>query len=380
MVFAFDSFKGSLSSLMAGSAAAVGARSVVPGLQSEVIPVADGGEGTVEALVSALGGEYASAVVTGPLSSPVEARYGLCGDIAVMEIAAASGLTLIAEEDRNPWLTSSFGTGELIRDAVSRGCRKFLIGLGGSAVNDAGTGMLRALGYRFLDTHGNEVPFGGGAIGDVVRIDSSGVLPQLRECSFKVACDVRNPLAGPEGASLVFAGQKGADGEMCLKLDDCLASFAEVTAAFLDEDFSMYPGAGAAGGLGFSFLAFLGAELVPGIDMVLDAVGFDRRIVGADLIFTGEGCLDFQTCMGKTPYGVLERAKRLGIPVIAVGGSLLPRAVPSLMANGFKAVFPILSQPCSLHEALDPIVASRNLERTVEQILRVLLINPECKL
>lgn len=372
IILAFDSFKGSLTSLRAGMAAAEAVKEVMPEMDCEIIPIADGGEGTVEALVSGLGGKYIEAEVKGPLGQSVTALYGLCGETAIIEMASASGLTLIEEHLRNPLLTTTYGTGELIRDAISNGCRKFFIGIGGSATNDAGTGMLQALGVRLLDKNGDEVGKGGAEAGRIAEIDMSRMQPELKECTFKVACDVTNPLTGPKGASIVFGPQKGADQSMAEKLDSCLANFAHVVAETLGIDYSTRPGAGAAGGLGFSLMAFLGAKPEPGIDMVLEAVEFDERIKHASLILTGEGCLDRQTCMGKAPYGVLKHAEKYGVPVIAIGGSLDPETEAELNQAGFYAVFPIISGAIPLSEALKPAVAFRNLKRTVSQILRTI--------
>ncbi|MBD5357040.1 MAG: glycerate kinase [Bacteroides sp.] len=374
IVVASDSFKGSLSSLQVGEAAAKSISSVLPEYHVEVVPVADGGEGTVEAIVSALKGKYVRVTVTGPLGNPVESVYGMCGSIAVIEMSAASGLTLVPPDKRNPWVMTSYGTGELIRDAVINGCRKFIIGIGGSATNDGGIGMLQALGFRFFDAKGNTIGRGGSEAGRVAAIDTSCVLPELEKCSFRVACDVTNPLTGNNGASYIFGPQKGADPEMIEKLDKGLESFSRVVADTCGEDFSIYPGAGGAGGLGFAFLAFLGAKLESGIEMVLDTVSFDSKLERATLVITGEGRLDYQTCMGKTPYGVLQHAKRQGIPVIAIGGAVVPEAMESLMEAGFSSVFPIVSGPISINEALKPEIATFNVERTVAQILRTLFI------
>lgn len=370
IIIASDSFKGSLSSLEAGNAAAGGIKSVLPSADVEVIPVADGGEGTVEAVVRGLGGKTVSVTVTGPSGSPAEAVYGLCGGTAVIEMASASGLLLVPEGCRDPWSATSYGTGELIRDALLRGCRRILAGIGGSATNDGGIGMLRALGYRFLDRNGMETGFGGGDAAEVREIDASGVLPELKEAEFIVACDVSNPLTGPNGASRVFGPQKGAGPAMAEALDAGLASFARLVAGTTGEDLSDFPGAGAAGGLGFAFLAFLGARLGSGIGMVLDAVGFDRRIEDASLVITGEGRLDRQTCMGKAPYGVLQRSKAKGIPVAAIGGTVDPDAVSVLRAAGFSAVIPVTEASMDLHEAMRPEVAARNIARAMGLVLR----------
>lgn len=378
IVLASDSFKGSLTSLEVGEAAAKAVKSVMPEIGYKVVPVADGGEGTVDAVVSALNGEFVTARVTGPLGTPVDAVYGVCGDRAVIEMAAASGLPLVEPAKRNPWVTTTYGTGELIRDALGHGCRRFLVGIGGSATNDAGIGMLTAIGFRFLDKDGREVGRGGGEAARIVAIDTAEVDPALRESEFTVACDVTNQLTGPNGASHVFGPQKGADSEMVGRLDRALESFARVVAKTKGQDLSDHPGAGAAGGLGFAFLAFLNARLEPGIEMVLNAVDFDRSLEDAALVITGEGRLDHQTVMGKTPYGVLKRALNRDIPVIAIGGAVVPDAVPTLMDAGFSAVFPIVAGPVELSEALRPEVAAANVERTVGQILRSIKIVLPC--
>ncbi len=372
IVIAIDSFKGSLTSLEAGRAAAAGVAQVLPDADCGVVPVADGGEGTADSLVSALGGKVIKVRVEGPMGEAVDARYGFCGDMAVIEIAAASGLTLVAPEDRNPWLASSYGTGELIRDAVGRGCRKFMIGLGGSATNDAGVGMLSALGFRFLDKEGKDVGRGGGEVGRIVRIDASDAMPELKDCQFQVACDVKNSLLGPEGASRIFGPQKGADHRMVEKLDEALGSFAGVVGEWRGKDFSCVPGVGAAGGMGFAFLAFLDAKLGSGVEMVLGAVGFDSLVMEADLVITGEGRLDSQTVMGKTPQGVLRHAAEFGVPVVAIGGSVDPDAISILIKAGFKAVLPIVQGPISLEEAMRPEMAAANISRTVAQIIRLM--------
>lgn len=366
IVMAFDSFKGSLTSLEAGRAAAAGAREVMPEAETVVIPVADGGEGTTAAVVEALGGHYESLMVSGPLGAPVLATFGVCGDTAVIETAAASGLTLVPENRRNPAKTTSCGTGQLIREALTQGCREFLIGLGGSATNDGGVGMLSALGWRFLDTNGKPIGPGGAELSRMVSIDASGVMPGLSEARFRVACDVTNPLTGPSGASRVFGPQKGADPDMVRQLDEALAHFARIVAPIVGKDYSVSPGSGAAGGLGFAFRAFLNGNLEPGIDMVLDAVGFDGLIRDADLIFTGEGRLDAQTVMGKAPAGVLTRAKRQGIPVIALGGCIDPSAIHKLTGAEFKALHAATPPDMPLDAALHPATAVENIRRAVK--------------
>lgn len=375
VLLAFDSFKGSLSAQEVCEAAAIGIKSVDPDSIVEILPVADGGEGSLQTITQALGGEYVELRVTGPLGLPVNARYGICGRIAVVEMASASGLTLIPENLRNPWFTTSRGTGELILDALNRGCRRFVICIGGSATNDAGVGMLQALGFSFMDENGIEVGYGGGEIGRIASIDFSSVHPALDQAEFTVACDVDNPLTGPSGASVVFGPQKGADPDMVIKLDSSLEAFAGIVARMLGYDFSDRPGSGAAGGLGFALMTFLGARILPGIDVVLDTIGFDRRLDGISLVFTGEGCLDRQTLRGKAPFGVMRRASERGIPVIAVGGTVESDCVPMLIEAGFSAVFPIVPGPVTLNEALNTEESRRNIERTISQIIRVVLMN-----
>lgn len=370
ILLAFDSFKGSLTSEEAGEAAARAVRAVSPEFDPVVVPVSDGGEGLTRSLVHALEGCLIRARAQEPTGAPIEALYGISGDTAIIEVAEASGLTLVPKEKRNPLLTTSYGTGMLIRDALRRGCRKFIIGLGGSATNDAGTGMLRALGWRFTDRDGREVGPGGAETGRIASIDDSQVIPEVRESAFIGACDVGNPLTGGNGASYIFGPQKGADSAMCGILDSSLASFARIVAETVGEDLSDFPGAGAAGGIGFALKAFLNARLQPGIDIMLDSVGFDEMLDDAALVITGEGKLDAQTCMGKAPLGVLRRALKKGVPVIALGGSVNKEALPRLLECGFKDVIPIQEEPFDLAEAMKPGTASENIGLTVGKILK----------
>lgn len=372
IVIASDSFKGSIS---AAEVAACGERAVhrlFPDCEVVQLPVADGGEGTVETLTAALGGQSVATVVHDPLGRLITAQYGLITkeETAIIEMATASGLPLLQPEERNPWLTSTYGTGELIRDALERGCRKFLIAIGGSATNDGGMGLLQALGFRFLDAEGQELPGCGGSLSRIAQIDTSRALTALTECQFTVACDVTNPFYGREGAAYVFAPQKGADAEMVEALDQGLRHFAQLIQTTQGIAIDQLPGAGAAGGLGGGLVAFLQARLRPGIEMVLDALQFDTQIAGADLIFTGEGKLDTQTCMGKTPFGVLRHAQQQGIPVVALGGAV--EASEALNRCGFLAVLPILPYPTSLAKAMDSTFTQQNIERTVTQVLRLL--------
>ena len=371
IVIASDSFKGSLSS---AEVAACGERAVhrlCPDCKVVQLPVADGGEGTAETLTAALGGQSVTAIVHDPLGRLITARYGWIAQeqTALIEMAAASGLPLLPLEERNPWLTSTYGTGELIRNALERGCHKFLIAIGGSATNDGGMGLLQALGFRFLDAEGKELPGCGGSLQQIQQIDSSGVLVDLAQCQFTVACDVTNPFYGPTGAAYVFAPQKGADAEMVEALDQGLRHFAQLIHTTQGIAIDQLAGAGAAGGLGGGLVAFLNARLTPGIEMVLDALRFDTQITGADLIITGEGKLDAQTCMGKTPLGILRRAQQQGIPVVALGGAV--EASEALNQCGFLAVFPILPYPTSLTEAMDSSFTQQNIERTIAQVLRL---------
>lgn len=372
IVLAFDSFKGSLRSEEAAECARAAVGRVFPGCETVVAVVADGGEGTAEAIVRALGGSRRTVRVHDPLMRPVEVQYGLVDDgrTAVMEMAAACGLTLLSPGERNPWRTSTYGLGEMIADALRAGCRKFLIGIGGSATNDGGCGMLRALGFRLLDADGRELDGAGGSLERLHAIDDRGVPGVLRDAEFLVACDVDNPLCGPQGAAHVFAPQKGADPQMTERLDRGLLRFADVAERYNGLPVAGLPGAGAAGGLGAGMCSLLHARLVPGIEMLLGAMDFDRMIAGADLILTGEGRLDEQTLHGKVPCGILRAARRQRIPVIALGGSVA--CAERLVAEGFAAVFPIVPGPVPLAEAMLPERAGANLGNTVEQILRTI--------
>ena len=371
IIIASDSFKGSLSSLEIARASEAGIRKVLPDCEIVGIPVADGGEGTTEALVAAMNGRFVACEVHDPLMNLIRVEYGILGDgiTAVIEMASACGLNLVPAEKRNPMLTTTFGTGELIKDAIHRGCRRFLIGIGGSATNDAGTGMLQALGYRFFDNAGNELGKGGQILEQIATINSADALPALKDAVFTVACDVNNPFSGENGAAYIYARQKGADDAMIRQLDKGLKQFAAVMHASLGKDIDAIPGAGAAGGMGGGFLAFLPATLKPGIQMVLEALDFENHIHNADLIITGEGKLDRQTGMGKTPAGILEVAKRRHIPVVAIGGAV--EETDSLIQQGFLAVMAIQPGPVSLEQAMNPSFAKKQVERIVEQIIRI---------
>ena len=384
IVIASDSFKGSLASMEVARSVEMGILDVFPSCDVVKVAVADGGEGTMDALCQSLGGRFILIPVEDPIGRTINASYVILedGNTAVLEMSSASGLTLLTPAERNPMLTSTYGTGQLIDDAIGRGCRRFLVGIGGSATNDAGMGMLTALGYRFLDAEGNELPGAGASLSKVCGIDCSGVSQAVRDSEFIVACDVDSPLYGPDGAAYVFAPQKGADPDMVKALDDGLRQYADVVASYagkipmhggpsctgeasIMKDAASMPGAGAAGGLGYAFVAFFGARLQRGVDMVLDAVGFDSIIEGADLVITGEGRIDAQTLTGKTPYGVLQRASRQNIPVIALAGSV---ALDD--SSGFTAIRQITPPDMQLSEAMLPALASANLRRTISARLQ----------
>ncbi len=348
IVVAPQSFKGALDARDVAAAIAEGLGAVWPDAVIDLMPVADGGEETVRALVEASGGEYRESEVRDPLGRPVRARWGLIdgGATAVLEMAAASGLPLLRPRELDPRRASSFGTGELIRDAARAQPRRVIIGIGGSATNDGGAGMLRALGLRFVDGEGRELPEGGAALGALARVE--GELDRwLRGVEVLVASDVRNPLTGPEGASVVFGPQKGALVEDVMVLEGALAHFADVVAATLGKDVRDEPGAGAAGGLGFALMAFLGASLRPGAELVLDAVRFDERVRGAALCVTGEGRLDGQSLFGKASITVARRARDAGVPVAAVVGSLGP-GFEGAWSEGIRAIETLVTGPADL--------------------------------
>lgn len=374
ITIAIDSFKGSLSSSEVADACEAGVREHLPHCRVQKVIIADGGEGTVEALTETLRGDYIEVLVADPLGRPTVARYGVIdgGTTAVMEMAAASGLTLLTAEERNPLLTSTFGTGQMIADALDRGCRKFLIGIGGSATNDGGTGMLRALGFRFLDAAERELTGGGEILEQIAHIDATNARKELSECEFIVACDVTNPLYGPTGAAYVFAPQKGADEAMVEQLDRGLRTYARAIERHNGVAIDEVAGAGAAGGLGGGFKALLGARLERGIDMILSAMHFDQIIEGSDLIITGEGRIDHQTMMGKAPSGVLRAASKQGIPTVAIGGAV--ELCEELERSDFAAIVPITEEPLPLEVAMQPDLARANVRRTTAQIVERFLL------
>ncbi|KAF0825237.1 glycerate kinase [Cytobacillus firmus] len=376
IVIAPDSFKESLSALEAANAIERGFKAIFPNAQYKKMPMADGGEGTVQSLADATGGTIIERSVTGPLGEPVKAFFGLMGDgkTAVIEMAAASGLHLVPKEIRNPLLTSTRGTGELIAAAMDTGVKHIIIGIGGSATNDAGAGMIQALGGKLLDKTGSEIGPGGGSLADLSAIDMSNLDSRIRDVHFEVACDVDNPLTGPRGASAVFGPQKGATPEMAELLDRNLGHFADVAEHALGKPFRDIEGAGAAGGIGGSLLAFLNADLKRGIEIVLEAVNFEEEVKGADLVITGEGRIDSQTIHGKTPIGVAKAAKKHGIPVIGLAGSLSDDS-HIVHEHGIDALFSIVPGVITLPDAFEK--AAIYMERTARNIAALMKMNNE---
>jgi len=370
ILIAPDSFKGSLSAAEAASAMARGALAAFPGAELVQVPMADGGEGTVDALVAGTGGQIVKHVVTGPLGTPVEARFGLLGDgvTAAIEMAAASGILLVPKEQRNPLVTTTYGTGELIRAALGRGVRRIVCGIGGSATNDGGAGMIMALGAKLLKADGTSIGFGGGALAELDRIDLTGLDPRLQQVELLVACDVDNPLCGPRGASAIYGPQKGATPEMVQTLDGNLSRLAGIMARDLGTDVREIPGAGAAGGLGGGLVGFLGARLRPGIEVVMEAVRIDELLAGTTLAVTGEGRTDGQTLAGKVPMGVARRAANHGVPAIVVSGAVTPDA-DALLAHNIASLTSICDGPTTLDEAMAH--AAELLERATARALRL---------
>ena len=353
VVIAPDSYKGCLSALEVAKAMERGVLSVFPSAEVRKIPIADGGEGTVAALVTATNGQLRQTEVTDPLGNKIIAHWGVLGDgrTAVIEMAAASGLPLVPKEKRDPRVTTTYGTGELIKAALADGLAKIIIGIGGSATNDGGTGMARALGVRFLDAAGQEVAAGGGSLAEICQIDTTGLDPRLKNTEIVVACDVDNPLCGTRGASAVFGPQKGATPEMVQQLDAGLAKYASCARQATGRDVAEKAGAGAAGGLGAGLMFFTPAQLKPGVEIVLDAVGFSDIVRDADFVITGEGRTDFQTAFGKAPVGVAKVAKTHGAPVFCISGGL-GEGADDVLAQGIDAVMSICDRPLSLEECM----------------------------
>ncbi len=379
VVFAIDSMKGSLTSLECGNAAAQGLLRAIPDAEYEVRPLADGGEGTVQAVTTGCGGTFVNIQVTGPLGEKVHAKYGIIENpnkTAIIEISAAAGITLISEVDKDPFKTTTYGVGEMILDAIDKGCRHFIIGLGGSATNDAGIGMLQALGASFYDNAGNIVTgdngyLTGGDLEFVDKITPDNFNPLLSECTFRVACDVNNPLFGPKGASHIFGPQKGLFESEIKVADKWMRHFSKVSSNALHIDLDPdYPGCGAAGGLGFAFKYYLGGELEAGNKIVIDETNLKKYISEADIIVTGEGRLDDQTAMGKAPSGIAHIAKVFNKPVIMLVGSVAASFDGDIIQD-VEAYFPIIRRPMSLEQAMEPATAKVNIASTCEQIFRM---------
>ncbi len=372
-VIAIDSFKGSMTSIEAGEAVKRAALRLDKNNEVIVRPLADGGEGTVEALHSGLSGEMISVSVSDPLGRKISAEYCILpdGETAVIEMAAAAGITLIKNSERNPLNTTTYGVGEMIRDAISRGARRFIVGIGGSATNDGGIGMLSALGFEFLDKNGETVELFGRGLRNIASIKTEKALPELLKCSFRIACDVTNPLCGSNGCSAVYGPQKGATPEIIAAMDGWLKNYAELAKSVSENADSDFPGVGAAGGLGFAFKTFLKAELKSGIDIILSETKLEEYIKDADLVITGEGRLDSQTVMGKAPIGVAKLAKKHGKRVIAFSGCVTEDA-EIINEHGIDAFFPIMRGVVTLAEALDKNNAAKNLEATAYQVLRLI--------
>lgn len=372
VVVAIDSLKGSLSSLEAGNAIKQGIKRVYQDAKIIVKPLADGGEGTVEALVSGMNGKIETVVATGPLGDKIESSYGIIPEtrLAIMEMASITGITLLSLKQRNPLYTTTYGLGEMIKEAISKGCNNFIIGIGGSATNDGGIGMLQALGFDLLDKDGNQVPLGARGLKDLVKIDDKNVLPELKKCQFKIACDVTNVLCGENGCSVVFGPQKGATSQMIKDMDQWLYNFANLAKKKYPHSDALVPGTGAAGGLGFAFLTFVKATLESGIDIILETIDLKSDLKDADVVVTGEGCLDRQSAMGKAPVGVAKMAKLYNKPVIAFAGSVTKEA-KLCNQEGIDAYFPIIRNITTLQEAMAKENAKNNLTDTVEQVFRL---------
>ena len=373
IIIAPDSFKGCMSARQAAEAMEHGVHHVLPDAECVLVPMADGGEGTVQSLVDATGGTLLEATVTGPLGTPVHAQYGMLGDgcTAVIEMAAASGIGYVDETTRDPRITTTYGVGELILDALDHGVTAFILGLGGSATNDGGTGMAQALGAHLLDAQGNELPFGGAALAGLATIDGSDLDSRIATADIRLASDVTNPLTGPQGASSVFGPQKGADASMVAELDAALHHYASIVARDLGRDVETVPGAGAAGGLGAGFLAFTGARMQSGVSLVVEATGLKTLTAGADWCFTGEGGIDSQTQYGKTPIGVARAVKEAAphCPVVAFAGNV-GSGVEELYSQGIDAVFGIVPGPQNLRQAL--ACGAENLERCAANVTRLI--------
>ena len=373
IVIAIDSFKGSMTSMEAGKSAAEGIRRVYPDAQIQVRPLADGGEGTVEALTAGLGGKLVTIPVTGPAGLLVDCPYGIVEETktAIIEMSGAAGITQVTEAQRNPLHTTTYGVGEVIKDAIHKGCRRFIVGIGGSATNDGGLGMLQALGFDMLDASGQPVSMFGKGLADLAQISTDHVFPELADCTFRIACDVTNPLCGEHGCSAVFGPQKGATPEIVQQMDGWLSAYAALAKNSFPKANPNHAGAGAAGGLGFAFLTFFNATLESGVKIVLEETRLSDYVKDADIVLTGEGRLDGQTVMGKAPIGVAQTAKEHGCTVLGFSGSVAKDA-SACNEKGIDAFFPILRGVSTLEEAMDTEKARQNMADAVEQVFRTI--------
>jgi len=369
-----DSFKGSLSAIRAAQAIEEGIKLVFKDAEVVKVPIADGGEGTVDAIITATEGEIIYKEVVDPLGKPVNAKMAVInnGTVAVIEMAEASGIIQVKDKEKNPMVTTTYGTGELILEAINRHCSKIIIGIGGSATNDCGAGMVQALGFKLLNEHGSQIGFGGGNLSKVKEIKMSPLCDRIKDIEIIAACDVTNPLCGSKGASAIFGPQKGATPDMVNLLDSNLSYFAEIIKRDLKKDVKDIPGAGAAGGLGAALIAFLDAKLKRGVEIVLDAANFDDKLRDADLVITGEGRIDGQSAFGKVPMGVAKAAKKYGVPVIAVGGSI-GEGAEALYNVGVDAIACIITCPMSLEFAMANSYVL--LKSSVERLMRIYAIH-----
>ncbi|MCC0655991.1 glycerate kinase [Clostridioides sp. ES-S-0123-01] len=373
VLISIDSLKGSLSSIEAANAIKKGILKVKKDSKIKILPLADGGEGTVDALVQGMNGKKETIEVTGPIITKVNATYGLLKstNTVIIEMAQASGLTLVPTELRNPLNTTTYGVGEIIKEAINKGYRNFIVGIGGSATNDAGVGMLQALGFEFYDKNNELVGLGGKVLNEIRNIKVDNRLKELDECNFKIACDVNNPLFGKNGAAYIYGPQKGATPEIVEQLDNGLRNFSKVAKSNLNKDVSNVEGVGAAGGLGFAFLAFLNSKLESGVKIILDEIKLEDEIKYVDLVITGEGRLDNQTAMGKAPIGVAKMAKKYGVKVIGLAGATTEDAV-KCNEEGIDAYFSIVNRAMTIEEAMDKETASNNMTATTIQIFNLI--------
>ncbi|MBQ7075690.1 MAG: glycerate kinase [Clostridia bacterium] len=368
ILIAIDSFKGSMTSMEAGNAVEKGIKRCMPDAEVKIMPVADGGEGTVQALVSGLDGQIHNVTVKNPIGEDIIAAYGTFGKTAVIEMSAAAGITLIDKSELNPIVATTYGVGQIIADAINKGYRDFIVGIGGSATIDGGVGMLQALGFEFYDKEGNHVPFGARGLGKIVGINDENVNSEVFECAFNIACDVTNPLLGENGCSTIYGPQKGASKKDIEIMEQGMKNYALVASEKYKKADVNFPGAGAAGGMGFAFMTFLNGKLKSGIDLILEKTEIEKYIKDADLVITGEGKIDGQTRMGKVPVGIARLAKKYGKPVIAFCGCATKDA-SALNNHGIDGIFPILRTVCTLEEAMNTRNAMENLSNTAQQII-----------